>query len=124
MNKYICLKSSHVNTKETLRLPKKGKFVTRCGFCNSKAFNKVPETFTGSRIIKLASEVKTRQCRIIWTPLALDKLTQLRVLNVSYIECGELLGVNTKVVRRAVLTHKLQPAIDLARKIKINEVML
>ena len=72
----------------------------------------------------LTIEGKTRQCRIIWTMVALDKLTQLRALNVSYIECGELLGVNTKVVRRAVLTHKLQPAIDLARKIKINEVML
>ena len=72
----------------------------------------------------LTSEGKTRQCRIIWTPSALDKLTQLRVLKVSYIECGERLGVNTKVVRRAVMKHNLQPMIDKLRKQKITEVML
>ena len=72
----------------------------------------------------LTREGKARQCRIIWTLLALDKLTQLRVLNVSYIECGERLGVNTKVVRRAVEKHKLHPMIDKLRMQKINEVML
>ena len=71
----------------------------------------------------LTSESKTRQSRIVWTQVALDKLTQLRVLNVSYIECGELLGVNTKVVCRAVKNYKLQPIIDKLRADKINGVM-
>ena len=66
----------------------------------------------------------TRQYRIVWTQVALDKLTQLRVLNVSYIECGERLGVNTKVVRRAVKNYKLQPIIDKLRLDKINGVMM
>ena len=66
----------------------------------------------------------TRQCRIVWTQVALDRLTQLRVLNVSYVECGERLGVNTKVVRRAVENYKLQPMIDKLRADKINGVMM
>ena len=66
----------------------------------------------------------TRQCRIVWTQVALDRLTQLRVLNVSYVECGERLGVNTKVVRRAVKNYKLQPMIDKLRADKINGVMM
>ena len=72
----------------------------------------------------LTREGKAHQCRILWTPLALDKLTQLRALNVSYIECGERLGVNTKVVRRAVEKHNLHPMIDKSRMQKINKAML
>ena len=83
----------------------------------------IPDTFEGSRSIKLTSEYRTRKGAKIWNKKSLEQLTQLRVLNVSYIECGELLGVNTKVVCRAVKNYKLQPIIDKLRADKINGVM-
>ena len=84
----------------------------------------IPATFLGSRVIKLESEVNTRKGAKIWSKAALGKLTQLRALNLSYIECAELLDCNVKAVRRAVLIHKLQAGIDNLRSNLVSEAII
>ena len=83
----------------------------------------IPETFEGSRSIKLTSEYRTRKGAKIWNSKSLGQLTELRAVKVSYAECAEWFECHIKVVIRAVTIHKLKPVIAKLRADKINNIM-